>query len=205
MIDCNAESFVPLPTRASLPTLTYEELRRRAKAACNAALLLQAEGCEDQPNIEFVQTIAHNALRKAAEGKDIVAAEAASAMSTPEGALYVEQILSAYDMEIVRDARRLRNFVTNKLIVESENMDARIRMKALELLGKISNVGLFTDRTEITVNNRSTVELEESLRDKIRKLVDKQNVEDAKILMPTIKNTQLQPDKIPDVRQILGG
>jgi hypothetical protein len=84
-------------------------------------------------------------------------------------------------------------------------MDARIRMKALELLGKISNVGLFTDRTEITVNNRSTVELEESLRDKIRKLVDKQNVEDAKILMPTIKNTQLQPDKIPDVRQILGG
>jgi hypothetical protein len=152
-----------------------------------------------------VQTIAHNALRKAAEGKDIVAAEAASAMSTPEGALYVEQILSAYDMEIVRDARRLRNFVTNKLIVESENMDARIRMKALELLGKISNVGLFTDRTEITVNNRSTVELEESLRDKIRKLVDKQNVEDAKILMPTIKNTQLQPDKIPDVRQILGG
>jgi hypothetical protein len=92
-------------------------------------------------------------------------------------------------MQVVNDAKRLRNYVTNKLVIESENMDARIRMRALELLGKISDVGLFTERTEITVNNRSTVELEDSLREKLRRIMGTSDAEDAKILIPPVETT----------------
>jgi hypothetical protein len=59
-------------------------------------------------------------------------------------------------------------------------------MKALELLGKVSDVGLFTERTEITVNNRSTVDLENSLRDKLRRLMGTEDAEEAVVLAPPV-------------------
>ena len=182
MIDCPADSFVPLPTTSSPPTLTYKELRTRAKAACNAAKLLSEQGCTDRADIELTQALAHNAIRNIAKGAPVPTAEIVAATNTPEGAIFVEGILTAYDMEVVQDSKRLRHYVTNKLVVESENPDSRIRMKALELLGKISDVGLFAERTEVTINNRSTVELETSLRDKLRRLMNTTNVEDATII-----------------------
>ena len=100
-------------------------------------------------------------------------------MSTPGGAYFVRSILQEYDMEIVHEAKSLRHYVTNKLIIESDNNDARIRMKALELLGKISDVGLFAERSEITVTNRSTSELEEVLKSKLKKLMGASEVQDA--------------------------
>ena len=41
----------------------------------------------------------------------------------------------------------ISGMVTNKLVLESENPDPRIRMRALELLGKISDVGLFSEKS----------------------------------------------------------
>ena len=55
------------------------------------------------------------------------------------------------------------------------------------MLGKVSDVGLFTERTEITVNNRSTVELENTLRDKLRRLMGTDSAEEATILAPPIQ------------------
>jgi hypothetical protein len=47
-----------------------------------------------------------------------------------------------------------------------------VRIRALELLGKISDVGLFTEKTEVTITHRTTDELRESLRSKLAKLVN---------------------------------
>jgi acetyl-CoA carboxylase beta subunit len=65
--------------------------------------------------------------------------------------------------------------------MESDSLDPRIRIKALELLGKISDVGLFAERTEVTITNKSTIELENTLRDKLKKLMGVDNAEDAVI------------------------
>lgn len=202
MITCSADEFVPLPTGAKhqAEKLSYAEVRERAKAACSAAALLDANGYKDSPDIEFVQAVAQDMLRSVGQGNEVSAIQANAAMNTPEGCVYVESLLTAYDFEVVKDARRLRHYVTNKLIVESENPDARIRMRALELLGKISDVGLFTERTEITVNNRSTIELENSLRDKLRRLMNTDGAEDAKVISPPAKL-----DQIPDAREALAG
>jgi hypothetical protein len=68
--------------------------------------------------------------------------------------------------------------VTNKLVLESENPDPKIRIRALELLGKISDVGLFTERSEVVITARSTEELKQTLREKFNKLRAKMDVVD---------------------------
>jgi hypothetical protein len=67
----------------------------------------------------------------------------------------------------------LRRFVTNKLIEDSGLSDPRHRLKALELLGKISDVGLFSEKTEITVKNLSPDDLETQIKSKLYKILGK--------------------------------
>ena len=58
--------------------------------------------------------------------------------------------------------------IRDRLLLESENPDPKIRMRALELLGKITDVGLFTEKSEVTVTHRSTEDLITSIRNKIQ-------------------------------------
>ena len=44
-------------------------------------------------------------------------------------------------------------------------------MRALELLGKISDVGLFAEKSEVTVTHQSTDDLRNKLRGKLEKLI----------------------------------
>ena len=71
--------------------------------------------------------------------------------------------------------------MTNRLIIESDNADPKIRIRALELLGKISDVGLFTERSEVVVTHQSNTELEDKLRDKLRRLMG-EDVVDADVV-----------------------
>jgi hypothetical protein len=49
--------------------------------------------------------------------------------------------------------------------------DPRIEIKATELLGKVSDVGLFTEKTEITVTYNSVNDIDNAIKDKIRKMM----------------------------------
>jgi hypothetical protein len=57
------------------------------------------------------------------------------------------------------------------------------------MLGKISDVGLFTDKTEVTMRHRPTEELEQLLRERLTK---------------TIEMIE-EPPKLPTVDEVLGG
>lgn len=76
----------------------------------------------------------------------------------------LEALLTEWDHEVLDVHRRLRNYVTNKLIVESNDEDPKIRLKALELLGKTSNVGLFAERVDVNVTHRTVTDIETELR-----------------------------------------
>jgi hypothetical protein len=93
-------------------------------------------------------------------------------LSSPGVIVHVAALLNEYDRTVVKSAAQLRTYVTNKLILESDNQDPRIRIKSLELLGKISDVGLFTDKTEITMRHRPTEELEQMLRERLTKVIE---------------------------------
>lgn len=82
---------------------------------------------------------------------------------TPGVIVNLEAILSDWDNEVLDVARRLRNYVTNKLIMESVDPDPKQRIKALELLGKVSGVGLFSEKIDITVTHRTVEDIEKEL------------------------------------------
>lgn len=93
-------------------------------------------------------------------------------LSRPEVIVHIAAMLDEYDKTVVKSAQQMRTYVTNKLILETESPDPRIRLKALELLGKISDVGLFTDKTEITLRHRPTEELEQMLRERLTQVIE---------------------------------
>jgi hypothetical protein len=92
-------------------------------------------------------------------------------LNTPATVQHLYMMLSDYDHQVVQEAVQLRRYVTNKLIEDTNLTDPRHRLRALELLGKISDVGLFSDKTEIVVKNVTQEELEQQIRSKLFKIL----------------------------------
>lgn len=92
-------------------------------------------------------------------------------LNTPATVQHLYMMLSEYDHQVVQDAVQLRRYITNKLIEDTDLADPRHRLRALELLGKISDVGLFSEKTEITVKNVTQEDLEAQIRSKIFKIL----------------------------------
>ncbi len=94
------------------------------------------------------------------------------AQLTPPALLLTQQILRDYAHNIVQNATQIRHLVTNKLIQETENPDPKVRIKALELLGKIGDVGLFSEKTEVTITHQTTDDLRAKLKAKLQAMKD---------------------------------
>lgn len=167
--------IIPDPTRP-LPddyspedAATFEEKVRIA--AKTAKLLLEAGG-------EFSPT-----AKNKEDARDILKAYAdpnatkaetnplSKYLNTPATVQHLAMMLSDYDHQVVEEAVQLRRYITNKLIEDTNLPDPRHRLRALELLGKISDVGLFSDKTEITVKSESKEELEAKIRSKLFKIL----------------------------------
>jgi hypothetical protein len=77
-----------------------------------------------------------------------------------------------YDFQVFADVQQARNFVTNKLMMMADCGDPKLELKALELLGKHSDIGLFTERSEITVHHTSSSSLEASIKERVKRLMN---------------------------------
>ena len=88
-------------------------------------------------------------------------------IKTPEAVRHLVAMLSAYDWEFVEQAKNLRGMAVAKILEETNHPDARIRLKALDMLGKLSDVGAFVERIEVNVTHRTTEELENELARKL--------------------------------------
>ena len=80
-------------------------------------------------------------------------------------------VIKKFDFTAFQDMLQARNFITNKLIMIADCGDPKIELKALELLGKHSDIGLFTERSEITINHTSSEALEKSIKERIKRLL----------------------------------
>lgn len=99
----------------------------------------------------------------------------------PDVILQLEALLTQYDHEVVKESIQVRRYVMNKLLEESENAQkASERIKALELLGKIAEVGMFVERSVITIEHKTTKEIEHELTESLRLLFN----EDTKVYEP---------------------
>lgn len=166
------DSGVPVPAKDDLAG--HQDLIRNAKAAANAARLLSDHGLDlelDEEGKAAASGLATAYARDPANTSKVATPTKIGTMP-PAAVMLTAQILNDFGHEIVRDAVKVRHLVMNKLVQETENPDPRIRIRALELLGKITDVGLFTERSEVTVTHRTTDDLKESLRQKLSRLKD---------------------------------
>lgn len=80
--------------------------------------------------------------------------------------------IKEHDFQVFADVQQARNFVTNKLVAMADCGDPKLELKALELLGKHSDIGLFTERSEITVHHTSSSSLETSIKERVKRLMN---------------------------------
>jgi len=79
-------------------------------------------------------------------------------------------MLTAYDWKFVEQAQEIRGKAVHQLLDEMEHPDARIRLKAIELLGKVTEIGLFTERVSVKKEELDDQELDNRIREKLAQL-----------------------------------
>jgi hypothetical protein len=180
-MELKIDSDVPLDGGNSkdgyMPTLS---------AAAGTARLLEAAGLDIAFGDEDLDDAATTARQAARNPTALQTRSAIKTITkkTPAALLLTEKILNDYGHKIVEEASQVRHMVVNKLIQETENPDARIRVKALELLGKVSDVGLFTEKQEITITHQTSDDLRARLKKKLERMIDvtpDEGVDDAEV------------------------
>lgn len=81
-------------------------------------------------------------------------------------------LIKQFDYTAFADQLQARNFITNRLIEIAACGDTKHELKALELLGKHSDIGLFTERSEIHVHHTTSVTLENSIKERVKRLLN---------------------------------
>lgn len=97
-------------------------------------------------------------------------------------AIRLQALLSEYDKAIVADASQARTYITNRLLDISACGDTKHELRALELLGKMSDISAFTEKSEITITHKTSDDLRKAIEDKLKRLLllNTADVEEAK-------------------------
>lgn len=162
VLDTPDEGFTPFK-KVTAPDLV--------QAQVNAADWLKELGAEDDATIE--QTAQASAAREAFTALTTGAPDPKTAIAnitTPPAVRQLVTMLSAYDWQFVEEASKIRGKAVAQLVEEMEHPDARIRLKAIELLGKVTEIGLFTERVSVKKEELADHELDERIRAKLAQL-----------------------------------
>ena len=92
-------------------------------------------------------------------------------LKTPEAVQHLVGMLSAYDWEFVNQAKELRGYTVAKILELAEDSDKRIRLKALKMLGDVTEVGLFTTKVEVKNVNADEEEINRRLQEKLEAML----------------------------------
>tara|TARA_R110002051_G_scaffold307961_1_gene379271 strand:- start:134 stop:712 length:579 start_codon:yes stop_codon:yes gene_type:complete len=93
-------------------------------------------------------------------------------LSHPPTAFAAASFLRMYGQQLAMDAAQARGAITNKLMELANCGDPRYELKALELLGKHSDIGIFTERSEITINYKNPEDLEKAIKERVKNLLN---------------------------------
>jgi hypothetical protein len=160
MILVTPELDVPVPT--SLTPEEAKSLHERAQAAFNTVEFLTANGMQPPQITTADRKSAHSHFFEAPHAKEINSA----------AAVLLKNMLDEYDVEVIRNAAQVRNYVKMRLLMLTGSDKEATQLKALELLGKMSDVGAFAERVEINVTHRTTEELQVELANKLSAYMD---------------------------------
>jgi hypothetical protein len=151
-----------LPTMDDVPLIQDVEglpadIAARAQACFNTADFLAEAGVRIE-----VKESDREESREIFAGSD----QAPKTPSSSAVAMHLKALVNEYDHQVLESNIQARQYIVNRLLdlsdptKETKPME---QLKALELLGKVSEIGLFTERVEVNINHKSTEELEEDL------------------------------------------
>lgn len=160
------EKLFPIPTNFEPEEIS--DLLARAQAAFNTAEFLVANGWDPDPSI-YRKQIERGA--REAVNQFTGSPNAKRRPFNVETAQWLKGLVDKYQNDVIEDTIKLRTYVTTRLIEESDptalGEKAGDRLRALESLGRLSQLGMFADKLEISVNSKSTDELKEELAKKL--------------------------------------
>ena len=162
------------PTSEAPPPVERASPSQAMNAKITTADWLKDMGAPDTDTVvsELEKVHAREAFTALTTGAPIKDQHAlVSTIETPAAVRHLTSMLTAYDWEFVNQARELRGYAVAKILEECESNNANIRLKALGLLGKVTEVGLFTDKVEIKQTAMSDAEVEQRIKDKLNKFM----------------------------------
>ena len=92
--------------------------------------------------------------------------------SSLPAAVGVSAFLKRYGQQMAFDVAQARAAITHKLMEIADCGEIKYELKALELLGKHSDIGLFTERSEITINYSNPDSLEAAIKERVKRLLN---------------------------------
>ena len=158
----------PIPIQAQ--PQRGENREQRAKIAGNTALLLAELGADMQATPEE-DAAAKEMFARMGTGteKGTRPSKDEAALAVPGVAYKLGGYISEYEKQIIADKVQVRTVVMNRLMEISRAEDDKVALKALELLGKASD--LFTERSEITITHQTSDELKAAIKERIGQLM----------------------------------
>jgi hypothetical protein len=100
-------------------------------------------------------------------------------LELPEEIKSAVGMVTSYQWRFIEQAEQLRSMSVAKIVKETDHPDARIRLKALEMLGKVTEVALFTDRVQIKTDEISDEELDAKIKEKLSRYMGAVDVVEA--------------------------
>jgi hypothetical protein len=172
----NVEPTNEYPTPKGPPRKTTATHSDALRAKSNTALLLKELGGPIETTPEEDAEAAE--LFKNVDGQDPskeVREKQNAALAQPGIALALGGYITHYDQQVVHDKVQLRNIAINRLLEMSQDDDQKIAIKAVELIGKASD--LFTEHQEITITHKNSAELQDEIRKRIHMLMEMNTID----------------------------
>lgn len=119
-----------------------------------------------------IETTAEDLKREAALVDEAIRTRKAEIVRTPAAATAARAFLHEYGQALAMDVAQVRVALTNKLLEIANCGETKFELKALELLGKHSDIGLFTERSEVNINYNNPESLEKAIKERVKRLLN---------------------------------
>lgn len=111
--------------------------------------------------------------------------QAVTALRVPAAVRHLAGMLSQYDWAFVEQAKEIRGYVVAQLLEMTKSQDPKVKLKALELTGKLVEVGSFSERVEVVKCDSSAADIEDRIRRRLAVMLPKvTEVQDAVVVPP---------------------
>lgn len=198
MLNITPTAGPPIPT--NLQEEVADSLQGNARVAADTASLMFELGMPfemTQEDEEEARKLFKQVDAKKKRGQDPSTTNPPS-LYQGNVALKLGALLNEYDKRVVLDATQARTYIMNKLLEISACGEAKTELRALELFGKMSDVGAFTEKSEVTITHRNSGDIKQVLQEKISRLLGS-DIEDVTPKLAEELGLEIEEEKVDEV------